>query len=91
MDDIHTHVLSIDQTVADMKTSMSDMQSRMSELEEAQNIQNLDGIENNNSIATLEGRLEKVEKDLELKAREERKPNVILHDVKEQQGDDDTS
>jgi len=89
--DMHQHVMSIEHSVTYMKLTLANMQTRIQTLEEDQRIQQLDGIENSEATASLGDRLEKVEHDMEQKAREERKPNVILHDVKEHLGDNDTN
>ena len=89
--DTHQHVMSIEHSVTYMKLTLTNMQTRIQTLEEDQRIQQLDGIENSEATASLGDRLEKVEHDMEQKAREERKPNVILHDVKEHLGDNDTN
>ena len=96
----HTHstqqltlakVADIQNTVTDMKQTMSSLQTRIKQIEDQQHTQQLDGIENAESISKLEERLAKVEADQEKKAREERKPNIILHDVPEQPGADDSN
>ena len=81
----------IQNTVTDMQQTMSTMQTRIKQVEDQQHTQQLDGIENAESISKLEERLAKVEADQEKKAREERKPNIILHDVPEQPGADDSN
>ena len=91
LDETTRQVNEIKTTVTDMKKSMTDMQTRVSDIEEQQHIQQLDGVENSERICTLSDRLDKVEDNIEQKAREERKPNVILHAVTEQPGDDDSN
>ena len=88
--EIHRHVMTIEHTVTDMKLNIAQMQTRIDTLEDEQKIQQLDGIHNSDAINSLGDRLDKVENEIEQKAREERKPNVIIHGVEEHLGDNDT-